>query len=162
MYKAAFEAYANASDKFGIACSWACFSRVFKHSSTSLVYQNALVRDVEHLHRTHGSNTARGHQKIRKPYADPLGYASFLIERGQLETVVEVLEQGRALLWSEMRGLRTPVDQLCNVDPALADKFRDVSQALEAVVCPFLSTKIRKSLQVHRKVTKKPTHSVTH
>ena len=62
----------------------------------------------------------------------PLNYAPFIIERGQLELAVEMLEQGRAFLWSEMRGLRTSVDQLRKVDPALADKFRDVSQVLEA------------------------------
>jgi CHAT domain-containing protein len=63
----------------------------------------------------------------------PLDYASFLIERGQVELAVEMLEQGRTFLWSEMRGLRTSVDQLRKVDPALANKFRDVSGALEAV-----------------------------
>jgi hypothetical protein len=63
----------------------------------------------------------------------PLNYASFLIERGQLEPAVEILEQGRAFLWSELRGLHSSVDQLRKVDPALADKFRDVTKALEAV-----------------------------
>ena len=133
MYKAAFEAYTNAPDKFAVACFWAHFARLFKHSSTSLAYQNSLSvmqntltgPTVQTQHVIIGN--LGSHMRI------PLDYASFLIERGQLELAIEVLEQGRALLWSEMRGLRTSVDQLRNVDPALADKFRDVSQALEAV-----------------------------
>ncbi|KAH8996333.1 CHAT domain-containing protein, partial [Lactarius akahatsu] len=127
------DAYANASDKFRIACFWAHFSRVFKHSSTSLAYQNALSVMQSTLT---GPTVQTQHVIIRNlgnHMQIPLDYASFLIERGRLETAIEMLEQGRALLWSEMRGLRTPVDQLRNVDPALADKFRDVSQALEAV-----------------------------
>ncbi|KAH9006571.1 CHAT domain-containing protein [Lactarius hatsudake] len=121
MHKAAFEAYTNASDKFRIACFWARFSRVFKHSSTSLAYQNALSV----MQNTLTGPTVQTQYAIIRNLGNhmqiPLDYASFLIERG------------RALLWSEMRGLRTSVDQLRNVDPALADKFQDVSQALEAV-----------------------------
>jgi hypothetical protein len=63
----------------------------------------------------------------------PLEYASFQIESGELERAMETLEQGRALLWSEMRGLRTSVDQLRPVDSILADKFLTISKALEAV-----------------------------
>ncbi|KAI9441239.1 hypothetical protein H4582DRAFT_2205741 [Lactarius indigo] len=80
-----------------------------------------------------------------------MDYGSFLSEGGQVELAVETLEQGRALLWSEMRGLRTSVDQLRNVDPALADKFQDVSQALETVTTPVSLHEIRKLLQEQRR-----------
>ena len=63
----------------------------------------------------------------------PLEYASYLIEKGQLECAIEILEQGRALLWSEMRGLRTSVDQIHRVGPTLADKFLAVSKDIEVV-----------------------------
>jgi len=63
----------------------------------------------------------------------PLEYASYKIERGRLGQAIETLEQGRALLWSEMRGVRTPVDHLRRVDPGLADKFLAVSRDLEAI-----------------------------
>ncbi|KAI9465714.1 CHAT domain-containing protein [Lactarius psammicola] len=133
VFNAAFEASTNAPDKFKIACFWAIFARLFKHSSTSLAYQNALSVMQSMLT---GPTVQTQHVIIRNlgsHMQTPLDYASFLIERGQLELAIEVLEQGRALLWSELRGLRTSVDQLRNVAPALADKFRDVSQALEAV-----------------------------
>ena len=50
-----------------------------------------------------------------------------------MEYAVESIEHGRALLWSEMRGLRTSVDQLHIVDSGLADRFQVVSQALEGI-----------------------------
>ncbi|KAL5523182.1 hypothetical protein ACEPAF_1449 [Sanghuangporus sanghuang] len=44
------------------------------------------------------------------------------------------LEQGRALLWSQIRGLRTPLDQLAEVDKALAERFEGCSRRLEALI----------------------------
>ena len=60
-------------------------------------------------------------------------YASFQIETGQLKQTLETLERGGAILWSEMRGLRTSTDQLRTVDPALAEKFVDIIRRLESV-----------------------------
>ena len=146
MYKAAFETYTNTSDKFGIACFWAHFARHFKHPSTSLAYQNALsvMRDA-----LTGPTVQTQHVVIRNLGTHmqiPLNYASFLIERGQLELAVEILEQGRAFLWSELRGLHSSADQLRKVDPALADKFRDVTKALEAVTTSLSPHEISESL----------------
>ena len=58
--------------------------------------------------------------------------ASYAIESHAYEEAVEVLEQGRALLWSGMRSLRAPLDHLRGVDKSLADEFTEISQALEA------------------------------
>ena len=62
----------------------------------------------------------------------PLEYASYQIE-GQLEQAVGTLEEGRTLLWFEMRSLRTLADQRRKDNPALADKLLASSKALEAV-----------------------------
>ena len=61
----------------------------------------------------------------------PLDYASYLVHTGRLEQAIETLERGRALLWSEMRGLRPSIDQLCAADSALAEKFAAVNRELE-------------------------------
>jgi hypothetical protein len=50
----------------------------------------------------------------------PLNFASYQIRIGQLKRATEVLEQGRALLWSEMRGFRTSTDRLREAQPDLA------------------------------------------
>ncbi|KAH9179061.1 CHAT domain-containing protein [Lactarius sanguifluus] len=63
----------------------------------------------------------------------PLDYASFQIKLGLFEEAVEILEQGRGLLWSEMRGLRTPMVRLIEEDPPLAKRFADINQELEAL-----------------------------
>ncbi|KAH9055396.1 CHAT domain-containing protein [Lactarius vividus] len=63
----------------------------------------------------------------------PLEYASFQIELGRFEEAIETLEQGRALLWSEMRGLRTPMAQLIEEDSSLAKRFAEVNRELEVL-----------------------------
>ena len=60
--------------------------------------------------------------------------ASYAIESHTYEEAVEMLEQGRALLWSGMRSLRTPLDHLQEVDRSLADEFIEISQGLEAII----------------------------
>ncbi|KAH9956733.1 hypothetical protein BC827DRAFT_1229932, partial [Russula dissimulans] len=53
---------------------------------------------------------------------------------GKLESAVEILERGRTLLWSQMRGLRTPIDQLRACGHAmLAEQFVAISEQLENI-----------------------------
>ena len=61
----------------------------------------------------------------------PLDYASFQVNLGQLEDAIETLERGRALLWSEMRDLRTSVDRLIEADLQLAHRFAEINRELE-------------------------------
>ncbi|KAI0249199.1 hypothetical protein BJV78DRAFT_712607 [Lactifluus subvellereus] len=135
MFKAAFdEDYSSASERFDVACLWASVVRHYRHLSTLLAYHNAL--SVMQSSLAVGPTVQTQHTiigNLRLNMRTPLEYASYQIERGQLELAVEILEQGRALLWSEMRGLRTSVDQLRPTDSTLADKFLAVSKALEAI-----------------------------
>lgn len=57
--------------------------------------------------------------------------AATAMDRGELGTAVEWLEQGRCLVWSQINQLRSPVDILRAQDPALAEQFLTVSKALE-------------------------------
>ncbi|PVF91748.1 hypothetical protein CPB86DRAFT_770310 [Serendipita vermifera] len=52
------------------------------------------------------------------------------ISSGQYDTAVEWLEQGRSIVWTQILQLRTPVDQLHNVNPSLADRLLQVSRLL--------------------------------
>ena len=61
----------------------------------------------------------------------PLAYASYQVEQGQLEEAIETLERGRASLWSEMRRLRTSIDQLLDADPELGHKFAALNGDLD-------------------------------
>ena len=53
--------------------------------------------------------------------------ASAAIDVGNLEAAVELLEQGRVILWSKMEQYRHPLDQLRQVDRELADLFQTLS-----------------------------------
>ncbi|KAF7979121.1 hypothetical protein HWV62_43339 [Athelia sp. TMB] len=59
--------------------------------------------------------------------------AAHAIEQGQPNKAVEMLEQGRAMLWSNFRGYRQPVDAVLQVDAALAHRFKATSEQLEAL-----------------------------
>jgi hypothetical protein len=97
--------------------------------------QNRNVIDAKVLVlRTDGIGSAHSFRRNGKHCQTmPLDYASYQIHLGQFEEAVETLEQGRALLWSEMRGLRTPVFQLIGEDSPLAKKFAEINQELETL-----------------------------
>src|SRR5579863_7042471 len=69
----------------------------------------------------------------------PLNYASHLVHTGQIEQAIETLEGGRGLLFSEMRGLRTSLDQLHAINAPLADKFADINRDLEILTTTTVS-----------------------
>jgi len=58
--------------------------------------------------------------------------ASAALAQGEIEKALEWLEQGRCLVWSQLNRLRTPVDNLRTSNHLLADRFLDVSRALES------------------------------
>ena len=58
-------------------------------------------------------------------------YASLQIRTGRLQQAIETLDQGRALLWTEMRGLRSSIAQLRVANSHLADEFAAVNRDLE-------------------------------
>ena len=70
----------------------------------------------------------------------PLGYVSYQIGLGRFEEAVETLEQGRALLWSEMRGLRAPLADLIE-DLPLADRLAKINQELEEMTISVTSSR---------------------
>jgi hypothetical protein len=67
------------------------------------------------------------------PKALALDAASSAIDAGELRSAVELLEQGRAVLWSKLRGYRHPLDELRAIDEELADQFKALSSQLECL-----------------------------
>ena len=123
----------NITASFHTSCQWASIARRFGHPSTSAAYDWAMslmqktltfapTLDVQHSRLVEMSTCTTGL---------PLDYTSYLIRSGRLKEAVETLEQGRVLLWSEMRGLRTSIHKLRAADPHLADKFAAVNRDLE-------------------------------
>ncbi|KAH9953260.1 hypothetical protein BC827DRAFT_1249429, partial [Russula dissimulans] len=117
------------------AATWANFARICRHPSTTLAYEKAM--SLIQISFAVGPTLEIQHRLTGKwgffP-ALPLECASYHIEMGKLEIAVEILEHGRTLLWSQMRGLRTPIDQLCASGHAmLAEQFVAISEQLENI-----------------------------
>ena len=62
----------------------------------------------------------------------PLQYASYQTQAGQLNQAIETLERERALLWSEIRGFRTSINQIASANTHLTDESSIVNRELEA------------------------------
>ena len=119
--------------RFNLACVWALYARATQHPSTSTAYATALslMQDVAPFSPTLLLQHSTFTTLLSFSHKMPLDYASYQVEQDQLEQAIETLERGRALLWSEMRYLRTSVNQLLNADPELGNKFAALNRDLE-------------------------------
>ena len=128
--------HAGESERFRLSCGWAILARSIGHSATLTAYKYAMSLMKSSLSFAptvsvqHACLVAMG----ENCQTMPLDYASYWINLCQFEQAVETLEQGRALLWSEMRGLRIPVTQLITEDSLLAQRFAQLNQELEALI----------------------------
>ena len=124
-----------------ISFDWAALARRFGHPSTSTAYEHAMssiqasLTFAPTLDKQHSRLASAG--GVLEPI--PLDYASYHIDTDHLEQAIETLERGRGLLWSEMRGLRTSIDQIRLADSNLAENFSAVNRELEALTLTPLS-----------------------
>jgi len=123
------------TESFPISCQWASIAYLFGHPSAPTAYDRAMSLMQHAL--TFSPTLDVQHSRFVKMGTDvtalPLDYTSYQIRSGRLKHAIETLEQGRALLWSEMRGLRTSIDKLRTADSHLADKFAAVNRDLEVL-----------------------------
>ncbi|KAI0246757.1 CHAT domain-containing protein [Lactifluus subvellereus] len=129
--------FSSARDKLRAAQNWTVTARFTQHSSALTAYRKALSLLQRAIDL--GPTVQTRHEYISGRDVDPLRSlpmeaASYAIESRAYEEAIEMLEQGRALLWSGMRSLRTPLDHLHEVDKSLADEFTEISQALETTI----------------------------
>ncbi|KAH9162883.1 CHAT domain-containing protein [Lactarius sanguifluus] len=127
--------YAREPDRFRLSCKWAIVARNIGHPTTLTAYKTAMSLVQKSL--TFAPTVSIQHARLVAMdeicQTMPLDYASFQIKLGRFEEAVDTLEQGRALLWSEMRGLRAPMVQLIEEDPPLAERFAEINKELEAL-----------------------------
>ncbi|KAI0252002.1 TPR-like protein [Lactifluus subvellereus] len=140
LYRSAVEyPFSGVRDRLGAAQSWTATARFTRHSSALTAYRKALSllqRAIDlgpTVQSRHEYISGRATEHLRSLPMDAASYA-IMIESRAYEEAIEMLEQGRALLWSGMRSLRTPLDRLHEVDKSLADEFTEISQALEAII----------------------------
>ena len=127
--------YPRDFDRFRLSCRWAILARSIGHPTTLTAYKTAmsLVQKSISFAPTVSVQHVRLVAMGQNGQTMPLDYASYQIDLGRLEEAVEILEQGRALLWSEMRDLRTPVFQLIGEDSPLAKRFSEINKELETL-----------------------------
>ena len=118
-----------------ISWAWVSMACRFRHPSAPTAYNNAISSMKTHLTTAPSLDVQYSRLvAIRSGFETvPLDYTSYQIYTGRLEQAVETLERGRALLWSEMRGLRTSMDQIRLADSRLADNFAAVNRDLETL-----------------------------
>ncbi|KAH9057680.1 CHAT domain-containing protein [Lactarius vividus] len=123
----------NFPDRFHLACYWASLSHLTQHHSVSTAYETAVSLMQDTL--LFAPTLQLQHAALAKSDTDhhriPLDYASYQVDLRQLEEAIVTLERGRALLWSEMRHLRTPIDPLLQAHPQIAHNFAAVNRDLE-------------------------------
>jgi tetratricopeptide (TPR) repeat protein len=126
--------YGREFNRFELACQWAIIARRIRHPTTLAAYKTAMSLMERSL--SFAPTVSTQHTRLVAMGEDcqtmPLHYASYQIGLGQFEEAVETLEQGRALLWSEMRRLRTPVFQAIEED-SLTKKFAEINHELETL-----------------------------
>jgi hypothetical protein len=76
----------------------------------------------------------------------PLQAAAAACSLGHIDKALEWLEQGRCLVWTQLNHLRTPIDDLVQHDPALAQHFLDISKNLECAAARGSSSQPSMSL----------------
>ena len=127
--------YTREPDRFRLSCRWAILARSIGHPTTLTAYKTAMSLMQKSF--SFAPTVSTQHTRLVAMGEDcqtmPLDYASYQIHLGQFEEAVETLEQGRALLWSEMRGLRTPVFQVIEEDSPLVKRFAEINQELESL-----------------------------
>ena len=136
---AADDSIAGQHVQLTISFSWAITARRFGHPSALTAYDHAMSLFQASL--TFAPTLEKQYSRLVATRGNletiPLDYTSYRIHAGHLKQAVETLERGRGLLWSEMRGLRTSVDQLRLADSNLADKFSTVNCKLEKLALTF-------------------------
>ncbi|KAI0252174.1 TPR-like protein [Lactifluus subvellereus] len=129
--------FSSARHRLEAAQNWTVTAHSTGHSSTLTAYRKALSllqRAIDlgpTVQTRHEYISGRDIEHLRSLSMDAASYA---IESRTYEEAIEMLEQGRALLWSGMRSLRTPLEHLHEVENSLADEFAEISQALEAII----------------------------
>ena len=121
--------------RFAAAVGWVAGARHYHHKSTICAY-SASFQILNYCLISHPSvesqQTFLASAHIPRSLASDA--ASAAIDAGDLEAAVELLEQGRVILWSKMAQYRHPLDQLRELERELADLLQTLSAEREQML----------------------------
>ncbi|KAH7884138.1 CHAT domain-containing protein [Phlebopus sp. FC_14] len=108
---------------------WVCDGEKHGHGSTLEAYEKLL--QLLDVHVSAAASISDRHQTMKHfPVSLAVDAASCALRRGDVPHGLELLEQGRVLLWNQMVRFRTALDDLPSRDnhaAALAQRFRELS-----------------------------------
>ena len=120
--------------RFVVSHEWAWIARRYGHPTASTAYETATIL-MEDMFLCAPTLETQHFQLLSLRAACevlPMHYASYEVGRGQLKDAIQALERGRAIFWSELRGLRASINQL-PVNSHLANEFTAVNSELETL-----------------------------
>jgi CHAT domain-containing protein len=130
--QAANDLYSSPHLRLNTAINWATEARHYHHKSIIYAY-SVLFQILNHCLILYPSvesqQTFLASADVPQSLASDA--ASAAIDAGDLEAAVELLEQGRVILWSKMEQYRHPLDQLRQVDRELADLLQTLGTECE-------------------------------
>jgi len=128
--------HAVTRDDLTAAKSWAAFAEQLKHDSALLVYQTAL-KFLDQLVAV-WSSSSHNFEAVREATSSlAMDAFSCSVRQGSLTTAVELVEQGRAVFWTQLARFHTPLDQLSvsgHTGEALVAEFKQLSFRLRHVL----------------------------
>ncbi|KAJ7934314.1 CHAT domain-containing protein [Mycena leptocephala] len=114
-----------ASIRFKAARRWAKHAQV--HQPSSLLTAIGLLPELAWL----GLSITDRHHQLSQAGQVVRDAASAAIAEHDYQKAVEWLDQGRSVIWGQILNLRTPVDELRNSHPDLANELVSLSTSLE-------------------------------
>jgi tetratricopeptide (TPR) repeat protein len=126
---AAMSPVGRPSTRFEAAEGWISMASALDHPSLLAAYECALglIPLVAWL----GLSMTDRYQHLAKIGGIARDAAAAAISLEKYDTALEWLEQGRSVVWTQLLHLRTPVDELYEVNPDLADQLLRISRLLE-------------------------------
>ncbi|KAJ8594409.1 hypothetical protein M405DRAFT_858158, partial [Rhizopogon salebrosus TDB-379] len=117
---------------------WITSAENLNHSSALAAYQTALKFLADWQHVT-GLSSSSNHFDVVSQATSSLAMDSFScgVRYGALETAVVLMEQGRAVFWTQLAHIQTPLHEISaagDMGKALAAEFNEVSLHLRAML----------------------------
>ena len=129
-FQKAAKTFGPPSERLFAAQQWAQLSTIHDLPDSLTAYGIAinLVSEIAGMDRT----IEQRHAHLIDFSTLTTSAASAAFAQGEVRKALEWLEQGRCLVWSQLNQLRTSLDHLRTHDEHLAQRFSDISAALEA------------------------------
>ncbi|THV03105.1 hypothetical protein K435DRAFT_651990 [Dendrothele bispora CBS 962.96] len=118
------------STRYVAACCWATLCSKHQSPSTALDAYTVVLEIIPQV-VWFGQTVHRRYEELPKIGRKINAAAAVAISVGDFPRAVELLEEGRSIVWKQILQLRTPLDELRQQHPDLADELLRVSLALD-------------------------------